>query len=145
MHENPLAALPCCNHGRWPLLGHRGRGDRARGEAARIRRRQASWTASFAVNARLFGIGGDVGGNACFQAGGDAVYISGEEAAGQVRLRAERLGLSNAPIQLAAATSVRDILTTLGQMEAPALLIIALSLPAVLWLTSRVSAARPGS
>lgn len=56
--------------------------------------------------------------------GGAAIYISGEEAAGQVRLRAERLGLANAPIQLAAATSVRDILTTLGQMEPPALLVI---------------------
>jgi DNA repair protein RadA/Sms len=53
-----------------------------------------------------------------------AVYISGEEAAGQVRLRAERLGLSNAPLQLAAATSVRDILTTLGTMEPPKLLVI---------------------
>ncbi len=53
-----------------------------------------------------------------------AVYISGEEAAGQVRLRAERLGLSNAPLQLAAATSVRDILTTLGEMDAPKLLVI---------------------
>ena len=51
-------------------------------------------------------------------AGGDAVYISGEEAAGQVRLRAERLGLADAPIRLAAATSVRDILTTLGAMRA---------------------------
>lgn len=53
-----------------------------------------------------------------------AVYISGEEAAGQVRLRAERLGLSNAPLQLAAATSVRDILTTLGSMDPPKLLVI---------------------
>src|SRR3546814_13576037 len=44
--------------------------------------------------------------------------------AGQVRLRAERLGLSNAPIQLAAATSVRDILTTLGMMDTPSLLVI---------------------
>lgn len=57
-------------------------------------------------------------------AGGEAVYISGEEAAGQVRLRAERLGLASAPIRLASATSVRDILTTLGQMEPPALLVI---------------------
>jgi len=56
--------------------------------------------------------------------GREAVYVSGEEAAGQVRLRAERLGLSDAPIRLAAATSVRDILTTLGGMEAPALLVI---------------------
>ncbi|MEW9855522.1 DNA repair protein RadA [Novosphingobium sp. M1R2S20] len=58
------------------------------------------------------------------KAGGDAVYVSGEEAAGQVRLRAERLGLSDAPIRLAAATSVRDILTTLGGMAPPALLVI---------------------
>jgi DNA repair protein RadA/Sms len=58
------------------------------------------------------------------KAGGEAVYISGEEAAGQVRLRAERLGLLSAPIKLAAATSVRDILTTLGQMTPPALLVI---------------------
>ncbi|HUD29280.1 MAG TPA: DNA repair protein RadA [Novosphingobium sp.] len=57
-------------------------------------------------------------------AGGLSVYVSGEEAAGQVRLRAERLGLSKAPIQLAAATSVRDILTTLGMMDPPALLVI---------------------
>jgi DNA repair protein RadA/Sms len=58
------------------------------------------------------------------KAGGVSVYISGEEAAGQVRLRAERLGLSQAPIQLAAATSVRDILTTLGMMDPPALVVI---------------------
>ncbi|MET1756009.1 DNA repair protein RadA [Novosphingobium sp. RD2P27] len=58
------------------------------------------------------------------KAGGDAVYVSGEEAAGQVRLRAERLALSDAPIRLAAATSVRDILTTLGGMAPPALLVI---------------------
>jgi len=58
------------------------------------------------------------------RSGGQAVYVSGEEAAGQVRLRADRLGLSKAPIQLAAATSVRDILTTLGMMDPPSLLVI---------------------
>ncbi|MGE4322048.1 MAG: DNA repair protein RadA [Sphingobium sp.] len=51
-------------------------------------------------------------------------YISGEEAADQVRLRARRLGLGNAPVQLASATSVRDILTTLGDGPPPALLVI---------------------
>ena len=56
--------------------------------------------------------------------GGEVVYISGEEAAGQVRLRADRLGLAGAPIRLAAATSVRDILTSLGAMSAPDLLVI---------------------
>ncbi|MGN6268748.1 MAG: DNA repair protein RadA [Sphingomonas sp.] len=56
--------------------------------------------------------------------GRSVAYVSGEEAADQVRLRARRLGLGNAPVQLAAATSVRDILTTLGQGTPPALLVI---------------------
>ncbi len=56
--------------------------------------------------------------------GRGVAYVSGEEAADQVRLRARRLGLGNAPVQLAAATSVRDILTTLGGAAAPRLLII---------------------
>lgn len=47
--------------------------------------------------------------------GGKCAYISGEEAIDQVRLRASRLGLEKAPVDLAAATSVRDILTTLEQ------------------------------
>jgi DNA repair protein RadA/Sms len=58
------------------------------------------------------------------QAGADVVYVSGEEAAGQVRLRAERLGHAKAPIKLASATSVRDILTTLGQGAPPAVMVI---------------------
>lgn len=57
-------------------------------------------------------------------AGRAVAYVSGEEAADQVRLRAQRLGLGQAPVQLAAATSVRDILTTLGEGSAPDLLII---------------------
>ncbi len=56
--------------------------------------------------------------------GREVVYISGEEAAGQVRLRADRLGLAGAPIRFAAATSVRDILTTLSRQAPPALLVI---------------------
>src|SRR3546814_12075929 len=51
-------------------------------------------------------------------------YISGEEAADQVRLRARRLGLGAAPVKLAAATSVRDILTTLRESAPPAPLVI---------------------
>ena len=59
------------------------------------------------------------------KSGGEAVYISGEEAPGQVRMRAKRLGLADAPIKMAAATSVRDILTTLGgNGPPPALLVI---------------------
>jgi DNA repair protein RadA/Sms len=57
-------------------------------------------------------------------AGLRVAYVSGEEAADQVRLRARRLGLGKAPVQLAAATSVRDILTTIGDGAPPALLII---------------------
>ncbi len=41
------------------------------------------------------------------------LYISGEEALDQLRLRARRLGLGEAPVRLAAATSVRDIVATL--------------------------------
>jgi len=55
--------------------------------------------------------------------GRSVVYVSGEEAADQVRLRARRLGLGDAPVQLASATSVRDILTTLSA-SAPAMVII---------------------
>ncbi|MEC8039840.1 MAG: AAA family ATPase, partial [Pseudomonadota bacterium] len=58
------------------------------------------------------------------QAGLKTIYVSGEEAADQVRLRARRLGLGQAPVRLAAATSVRDILTTLSIGTPPALLII---------------------
>ena len=58
------------------------------------------------------------------RAGHGVVYVSGEEAAGQVRLRAARLGLSDAPVKLASATGVRDILTSLGQMPPPRLLVI---------------------
>lgn len=58
------------------------------------------------------------------RSGADVVYVSGEEAASQVRMRAMRLGLADAPIRLASNTSVRDILTTLNGMEPPALLVI---------------------
>ncbi|MDF2604409.1 DNA repair protein RadA [Sphingomonas sp.] len=57
-------------------------------------------------------------------AGADVAYVSGEEAADQVRLRARRLGLGEAPVRLASATSVRDILTTLGNGRPPELLVI---------------------
>ena len=57
------------------------------------------------------------------QAGLKTLYVSGEEATAQVRMRAQRLGLTDAPVQLAAATNLRDILTTL-ETERPALAII---------------------
>ncbi|MBS0549615.1 MAG: DNA repair protein RadA [Proteobacteria bacterium] len=51
-------------------------------------------------------------------------YISGEEAVDQVRLRAERLGLADAPVQLVAATSVRDIVASLERPDAPKVAVI---------------------
>jgi len=56
--------------------------------------------------------------------GREVVYVSGEEAADQVRLRAIRLGLGGAAVRLAAATSVRDILTTVSAGNPPAMLVI---------------------
>jgi len=56
-------------------------------------------------------------------AGLKAVYISGEEASAQVRMRAERLGLSSAPVRLGTETNLRDILTTL-EAEKPDIAII---------------------
>ncbi len=41
------------------------------------------------------------------------LYISGEEAVDQVRMRAQRLGLENAPVELASATNVRDIVASI--------------------------------
>src|SRR5580700_1945966 len=58
------------------------------------------------------------------RSGGRAVYISGEEAMGQVRLRAARMGLADAPVALGAATCVEDILATLESGPAPGLLAI---------------------
>ena len=57
------------------------------------------------------------------KSGQPAIYITGEEAAAQVRLRADRLGLKDAPLKLATETNLRDILTTLDA-ERPALAII---------------------
>ena len=56
--------------------------------------------------------------------GARVVYISGEEAMDQVRLRAARLGLSGAPVELAAETGVEDIVATLGQGRCPTLVVI---------------------
>src|SRR5689334_15233095 len=58
------------------------------------------------------------------RAGHRAVYISGEEAVAQVRLRAARLGLRDAPVELAAETSVEDIIATLSEGKTPRLIVI---------------------
>jgi DNA repair protein RadA/Sms len=58
------------------------------------------------------------------QAGRSAVYFSGEEAAAQVRLRAERLGLASAPVALAAETNLANILATLAGRRRPDLVVV---------------------
>jgi DNA repair protein RadA/Sms len=52
------------------------------------------------------------------------VYISGEEAVAQVRLRADRLGLAQSPVELASETHVDDIVATLLAGPVPTLVII---------------------
>ena len=51
-------------------------------------------------------------------------YISGEEAVDQVRLRANRLGVASAPVELAAATNIRDIVASLETVGGPDLVVI---------------------
>ncbi|WP_071674896.1 DNA repair protein RadA [Nioella nitratireducens] len=57
------------------------------------------------------------------QAGLKVIYVSGEEATAQVRMRAQRLGLGDSPVKLAAETNLREILTTLDA-ERPDLVVI---------------------
>lgn len=50
-------------------------------------------------------------------AGQKVVYVSGEESSAQVRMRAQRMGLGDAAVQLAADTNLRDIMTTLDEVK----------------------------
>ncbi|EPX87867.1 DNA repair protein RadA [Rubellimicrobium thermophilum DSM 16684] len=68
------------------------------------------------------------------------IYVTGEESAAQVRMRARRLGLSESPVHLAAHTALRDVLATL-EAEAPQLAII--DSIQTMWLDTVESA--PGS
>jgi DNA repair protein RadA/Sms len=58
------------------------------------------------------------------QNGARVVYLSGEEATAQVRMRAARLGLTQAPVALGTETNIASIIATLGSAPAPALVII---------------------
>ncbi len=66
------------------------------------------------------------------QAGGKVAYVSGEETLSQIRLRAERLGISGEGLYLLAETDLNAILGQLEQLE-PSLVVIdsiqAISLP----------------
>ena len=57
------------------------------------------------------------------RSGMPAIYVSGEEASAQIRMRAQRLGLADAPVGLATETSLRDVLATLDA-ERPGLAVI---------------------
>ena len=52
------------------------------------------------------------------------VYVSGEEAVAQIRLRAQRLNAADTTVELAAETNVEDILATLTETKRPDLVII---------------------
>src|SRR5258707_1145484 len=71
-----------------------------------------------------------------------AAYISGEEAVAQVRLRAERLGLADAQVELATETSLEDIVATLSEHATPRLVIID-SIP-TMWTDQVEAAPRTG-
>ncbi len=86
------------------------------------------------VPASVVLVGGDPGigkstlllqaGTALGRAGRRVVYISGEESVDQIRMRAARLGLTEAPMALAAATQLGDILASLTQFPDAALVVI---------------------
>lgn len=73
--------------------------------------------------------------------GRKVLYISGEESIDQVRMRAQRLELDDAPLQLAAAINVRDIAATLE--AEPALGLVVIDSIQTMWLDSIESA--PGT
>ena len=72
--------------------------------------------------------------------GRPVLYVSGEESIEQVRLRARRLGVTDAPLGLAAAVNLRDIAATLEQT--PAALVVIDSIQ-TMWLDTIDSA--PGT
>ncbi len=75
------------------------------------------------------------------EAGLRVVYLSGEEAPAQVRLRAARLGLADAPVALGTETNLANIVATLGSGPPPALVVI----DSVQTLWSEAVEAAPGT
>ena len=69
------------------------------------------------------------------------IYVSGEEAVAQIRLRAKRLGAADTDVLLAAETNVEDILATLAQDKRPDLVII----DSIQTLWSDVADSAPGT
>ncbi|MEX2318872.1 MAG: ATPase domain-containing protein, partial [Bauldia sp.] len=75
------------------------------------------------------------------ESGARVVYLSGEEAPAQVRLRAARLGLADAPVDLGTETNLANIVATLGSGPPPALVVI----DSVQTLWSEAIEAAPGT
>lgn len=73
-------------------------------------------------------------------AGRRVAYISGEEAVEQIRSRARRMGFEKAPVELASATALRDILGTLKRETFDVVIVNSIQ---TLW--SDVHEAGPGS
>jgi DNA repair protein RadA/Sms len=69
------------------------------------------------------------------------VYVSGEEALAQIRLRARRLGMHDAPVELLAETNVADIIATLSDGGAPEAVVI----DSIQTLWSEVIESAPGT
>lgn len=132
--SGPAATRPSRNRGRvFALEGLSGESRDAPRTASGITELDRVTGGGF-VRGSVILIGGDPGigkstllmqaSAALAKAGERVAYISGEEAVAQVRLRAERLGLSSAPVELAAETNVEDIVATLSQGRPPALAVI---------------------
>jgi DNA repair protein RadA/Sms len=130
----PVATRPSRAKGRvFPLEGLTGEVKEAPRTPARMPELDRVTGGGF-VKGSVILIGGDPGigkstllmqaSAALAQQGHRVAYISGEEAVAQVRLRAERLGLAAAPVELAAETNVEDIIATLSQGKPPALAVI---------------------
>ncbi|MBO0905797.1 DNA repair protein RadA [Jiella sonneratiae] len=69
------------------------------------------------------------------------VYVSGEEAVAQVRLRAQRLAAADTAVELLAETNVEDILATLAEARRPDLVIV----DSIQTLWSDAAEAAPGT
>ena len=73
--------------------------------------------------------------------GNRVIYVTGEEAVAQVRLRAQRLNAADTGVLLAAETNVEDILATLADGPRPDLVII----DSIQTLWSDIAEAAPGT
>ncbi|MBA5724024.1 DNA repair protein RadA [Candidatus Liberibacter sp.] len=69
------------------------------------------------------------------------IYVSGEEAIGQIRLRAQRLKTIDSAVEVAIETNVEDILTTLSKGKKPDVVII----DSIQTLWSQTAESSPGT